>query len=271
MSDPATPAFRAQFGEDRILAAHFGDRRSGFYVEVGAYDGLDGSATAYFEQIGWDGILIEADPDLAQRCRESRPRAKTFQCAVVAPGGPEKVDFEILDGSPQLSALAVGRDALQLVDHIADEVRIRRVTVEARTIDDVLENADSPPIDFITIDVNGYEWDALQGLTLERWRPELIIVERLTHLPDRRILRRMRVGGYAYRRTTGVNDWFIRTSDPSALGLRYRVRLLLGFFLPRYLTVYMPLLRGPGKRSVKRVLERLGLLPIVREMLNRNG
>lgn len=262
-------AFRAEFGEDRLLAERFAARSDGFYAEIGAYDGLDGSATWFFEQLGWDGVLVEADPELAERCRAARPRAHTVHCAVVAPGAPSEVQFEVLEGCRALSSLGVGADELRGVEHIADELELRRVAVPARTIDDVLAENGAPRLDFITIDVNGYEWEALQGLSLERWRPEVVILERATHLPDRRILGHMHRHGYRFRRRTGVNDWFVRCSYPSELGARYRAWLAVRHWAPAYLTLYMPLLHGPGKRALKRALTRMGLLDRTRTLRRR--
>lgn len=273
--DASTQAgFGAQFGEDRLLAEHFEGRRDGFYVEVGAYDGVEGSATAYFDHVGWRGILVEAVPELAERCRTARPRAQTVNCAAVAAGAPSEVEFEVVEGSPgvsSLSSLAVRRDELQAVAHIADRVRIRRVTVAAKTLDQILADGGAPRVDFVTIDANGHEWGVLQGFTLQRWQPDVVIVERLGHLPDRTILRHMHAHGYAFRRRTGVNDWFVRAADGSSLGPRYRAWLLGRHHLPKYLTVFMPLLRGPVRRTLKRGLVRLGLLDAARALTRRGS
>jgi hypothetical protein len=157
------------------------------------------------------------------------------------------------------------------VEHIAERVRIRRVTVPAKTLDRILADGDAPEVAFVTIDANGHEWEVLQGFTLERWQPDVVIVERLGHLPDRTILGHMHAHGYAFRRRTGVNDWFERRSDPSSPGLRYRVWLLGRHHLPRYLTVYMPFLRGPVRRTLKRGLVRLGLLDAARRLARRGS
>jgi len=65
--------YYSQFGEDRLLDKLFEGRRRGVCVEVGANNGVDGSTTLYFEEIGWDCILVEPNPAL---CREVRARLK---------------------------------------------------------------------------------------------------------------------------------------------------------------------------------------------------
>ena len=63
--------------------------------------------------------------------------------------------------------------------------------------------------DFVTIDIEGHKWPALKGFSLDVWRPAVVLVER-NFYPDWRILLHMHRYGYAYTRTTGVNDWFER-------------------------------------------------------------
>ncbi|MCW3018515.1 MAG: Methyltransferase FkbM, partial [Solirubrobacterales bacterium] len=60
------PQSHAQFGEDRILAEIFGARADGCCVEVGANDGRTGSASYLFEKRGWQCLLVEPIPALAQ-------------------------------------------------------------------------------------------------------------------------------------------------------------------------------------------------------------
>ena len=45
---------------------------NGFFVEVGAHDGISQSNTLILEQCGWKGLLIEASDVLFKKCRENR-------------------------------------------------------------------------------------------------------------------------------------------------------------------------------------------------------
>jgi FkbM family methyltransferase len=62
----------AQFAEDQILAEIFADRSGGTCVEVGANDGRTGSASYLFEKRGWQCLLVEPIPALAQEIRKWR-------------------------------------------------------------------------------------------------------------------------------------------------------------------------------------------------------
>src|SRR4051812_39798514 len=99
MSDHAylTPrsgsTYQGQHGEDRWLELFLGNRRDGFYLEVGAYDGVVISNTYHFEQIGWSGVLVEPDPRKAAACRANRPGSRIYACAAVGDRTQQTVAF----------------------------------------------------------------------------------------------------------------------------------------------------------------------------------
>lgn len=264
MTDPA-PRYRAQYGEDRALDSIFG-RPTGFCVEVGANDGLTGSNTWYFEQLGWRCLLVEADPELAQLCRERRPRSQVTQCAVVAPSQVGTVRFTIVKAARGVSSLSLDHRNLARLGIGSGKGEVEEVEVPARTLDSVLEEASPPAIDFMTIDVEGHEWDVLQGFDIIRWAPRFVIIERNRHFPDGRIMRYLREHGYAWRRSTGVNDWFEHTTLEATQSMPYRATLLAQFYLPKYLTPWRaltPELRAANRAwraPVRSLLGSLGLL-----------
>lgn len=263
--DPA--AFRAQHGEDRVLAREFSNG-DGYFVEVGSYNGESYSNTWFLEKtLGWKGTLIEADPSLHAQGEKKRAASKHVNCAVVAPGSPGTVSFEIVDGCRWVSSLSVRESMLKRIDEIPTQVQ--KVVVVAKTLDQILDEVAAPTgFEFLSIDVEGHEWPVLQGFSLPRWKPRIIIVERNDHFPDRRIMRHMRLNGYGWRRTTGCNDWFYAGD---ALQLGYTSRLIRNYYVPKYLTLYRPIVHGPLKRLAKRILRNLGLLDWLRSRLNLRG
>lgn len=220
--------YPSQHGEDRELERRFRGR-VGYFLDVGAADGVLFSNTYRLERLGWTGLLIEANPEEAEACTVARPGSRVVNCAAVAPGGPPEVTFQVAVDNPGLSAVEISRLGRERLHSWTGDVRIREVTVPARTADAVL--ADDPPswVDVVSIDVEGHEAAVLHGLDLERWKPAVVIVERNTRLPDRQVMRRLHTSGYVYEQTTGVNDWFVRGS----VSLRYRAKLLATLYLPR--------------------------------------
>jgi FkbM family methyltransferase len=257
--EPCTLPFKSQFGEDRLLADFFKGKTSGFYVEVGAYNGVDLSNTYYFEQIGWTGILVEADPLMAESCRETRTNSVVVQCAAVPPASPPYVPFQVSEDNRYISSLSMAAGDLRRVEAWTGHVNVRAVDIPARTLDSIFEEHNVGEIDFLTIDVEGHEWGVLQGLTLARWRPGIVILERNGAKPDFRILLRLYRNGYFYRRTTGVNDWFFREGRGLAGRAAYWSSLFKRFYLPLY------------KHAVKVVLIRLGLARVIQALDRRRG
>ena len=76
MTKVADDLFKAQYGEDKILWRMFNERPWGFYIEVGAWNGVTLSNTYFLEQMGWTGILVEPLPELYEACVHERPRSR---------------------------------------------------------------------------------------------------------------------------------------------------------------------------------------------------
>ena len=169
-SRPALHAMDVQL--DRII-----DRDGGFFVEAGGFDGFTQSNTYYLERFrGWRGILVEPMPDLARLARRQRPGARIVQCALVARDFPgDSIEMEFGD----LMTTVSHPDAREwtgpgLVQGWRDH---RTEQVPARRLGAVLDEAGAPPIDLLSLDVEGYEAQALDGLDLDRHAPAWILVE----------------------------------------------------------------------------------------------
>ena len=70
---------------DIILDKTFNSKRNGFYIELGANDGLRQSNTAFFEFYrNWNGILIEPSPEAFEKCKVARPNSICLNLACVS-------------------------------------------------------------------------------------------------------------------------------------------------------------------------------------------
>jgi FkbM family methyltransferase len=165
---------------DRKLE-HFLGPGPGFFIEAGANDGVLQSNTYYLERIrGWTGVLVEPIPDLAVRCRRDRPRSRVVNCALAAEPAPA-VTMRY-GGLMSLMAGSRASEAEELAHAMAGSQHgldpTYQVTVVARTLTDVLEEAGAPAEpDLLSLDVEGYEAEVLRGLDLERFRPRFVLAE----------------------------------------------------------------------------------------------
>ncbi len=79
--------------EQRLIAEFFGER-TGYFVEVGANEPRLRSQTFHLEQKGWTGVLVEPQPDLAER---SERRALRFvPLVLLSPGGTPRTTYGAL-------------------------------------------------------------------------------------------------------------------------------------------------------------------------------
>jgi FkbM family methyltransferase len=158
------------------------NRDGGFFVEAGANDGFTQSNTYWLERFrGWRGILVEPIPAYVEECRVERPAAIVVHAALVSPdhrGDTVRMQFGDLlstvhgahgDAQAELDWVRAG---LTLGWHDPYET-----DVPARTLSSILDEHDAPEVDLLSLDVEGFEPQALRGLDLERHAPRWIVVE----------------------------------------------------------------------------------------------
>lgn len=170
-------------GLDHKLLAHV-NHRYGVFVEAGANDGLSQSNTAYFERyLGWRGLLVEPIPELAAQCRLNRPNSIVEECALVAGGdAPNSVEMMYCNLMSMVSGArgSVEADRAHIDagrQYLAPEDEVRQVVVPTRALSDLLDHYGFSHVDLLSLDVEGYEEQALRGLDFNRHAPIWILVE----------------------------------------------------------------------------------------------
>jgi FkbM family methyltransferase len=158
----------AQNFEDVMLARVFPDRAWGFYVDVGAGDPEHLSVTKWFYDLGWSGINVEPNSTLHAKLVAARPRDTNLDCAAgAAPGSAPFFQAEIAEFSTLDCASAKQSE-------FAGVTR----TIQVLPLTTILERYGAGrQIDFLKIDVEGWEPAVLSGLDLQRYRPTIIVVE----------------------------------------------------------------------------------------------
>jgi FkbM family methyltransferase len=147
----------------------------GTFLEAGANDGYTWSNTYYLERVkGWHGVLIEAIPALSDECRRLRSNSHVYNCALVGPDFPES---EVTMTYSDLRSLIKGSESALELLALADRSTPYEVRVPARTLDDVLGEAEIDRLDFASLDLEGFEAQALLGLDLVRYGPTWLLVE----------------------------------------------------------------------------------------------
>lgn len=168
--------FRAQFAEDALVWNFLGRPLEGFFIEVGAFDGVAFSVTHGLEAIGWNGLLIEALPEKAAACKAARPNSRVVHAALGPAGCGPTAEFsavaDYLGG--MLSYLKTNAEHLDLINRV--RAPTQRTQVPQTTMDELLKDH-AGAIDLAVIDVEGGELDVLRGFDLGRFRPRVLLIE----------------------------------------------------------------------------------------------
>jgi len=143
------------------------NKKGGFFIELGANDGLFQSNTAFLEKdMEWSGILIEPSLKGYEQCKKNRPNSLCFNYACVSNDYKDdyvKGDFE--DNNPMGSINGNRTRTLNLV-------KVRAITLEK-----ILDKYCHTNIDFLSLDTEGYELEILKGLNLDKYRPKFMLIE----------------------------------------------------------------------------------------------
>ena len=170
----------AQNFEDVLLARVFRHKPYGFYIDVGAHDPNDLSVTRYFYDRGWHGINIEPIPANHQRFIDQRPRDINLNLALGEKSGTQTLHIiegrsaDGAEGSAFSSFVpAIARAAAKATGgHPVDKVE-----VPVRTLAEVCASSCREPVDFLKIDVEGWEKQVLMGADFSQTRPVVVVIE----------------------------------------------------------------------------------------------
>ena len=165
---------------DRKLKKYL-DFENGMFIEAGGNDGISQSNTYWFERFrGWRGMMVDPVPDQARLCRKNRPGAEVINAALVADSGTKSVRIK----AAHLMAFIPGtRSKTEEDEHLEAAMKVQQLSevleieVPAVTLSSLLDARQSPRIDFLSLDVEGYEIPVLEGMDPDRHRPVWILVE----------------------------------------------------------------------------------------------
>lgn len=172
----------SQDGEDVVLASFFekelNNDYKGFYLDIGAHHPLRFSNTQLYYERGWRGINIDATPESMNEFRKIRPLDINLEVGISDKKG--EMFYHLFEES-----------ALNCFDEEMAKERISegwplkdKICIKTYPINDILNEylPQNIQIDFIDIDVEGFEFQILSQFDFEKYAPKYFLTEALENV-----------------------------------------------------------------------------------------
>ena len=157
--------------EDTAVLNYFKDKKNGFYVDVGCYHPIHRNNTYLLHKQDWKGINIDTSEFSIDLFNYMRPNDLNYNYAISNKNEVIKLYYQ-----KELSQLSTTeRDQAETVF----QGNIKEKEIQAFTLDEILnrDKYKDTKIDFLDIDVEGADLKVLEGLSFDKFKPELVCVE----------------------------------------------------------------------------------------------
>tara|TARA_B100001059_G_C17687941_1_gene503357 strand:- start:262 stop:918 length:657 start_codon:yes stop_codon:yes gene_type:complete len=161
----------SMFGEDLVVKKFFKNKKKGFYVDVGCYHPIVGSNTLLLFKKGWNGVNIDLNKISIELFNQARKKDKNFQVAISNKN--KKIKFYYRKKINMLNTI----NKKFAKNHF--KKGFSSGFIDSKTLDSILNSTGlrNKKIDFLNLDIEGNEINALKSLNFKRYNPKLICIE----------------------------------------------------------------------------------------------
>jgi FkbM family methyltransferase len=157
--------------EDVNILNYFGDKRDGFYIDVGCFHPISANNTYLLYLKNWRGINIDISQFSIDLFNFLRPEDHNLKAAV-----SEKNEIVNIYFQKKLSLLSTtDKERAKKVF----QGKIKSNEIQSYTLNQIIENSkfQNREIDLLDIDVEGTDYKVLLGINFKKYKPKLICVE----------------------------------------------------------------------------------------------
>jgi FkbM family methyltransferase len=152
--------YHSQVGQDKLVSEIYRGKRNGYFVDVGAYDGITISNTFHFEkELGWTGICVEPLPNVFPKLVLNRSCICVNSCVSTTEGSV----FFKCRGKGSRIVQTPGRNTVER---------------KSETLAAILDRSKAPKnMEYLSIDIEGLEFDVLKSFPFHQYGFGVITVE----------------------------------------------------------------------------------------------
>lgn len=191
----------AQFSQDLKVLKHLNNKKNGYFIEVGAANGIDMSNTYLLEKdYNWEGICIEPLEDEFNQLKKNR-KAITLRLAVY-----DKNDEEV--EIVKAAGLSGIKDDIDKYDYVKNNESFK---IKTKTLTRILDEHNAPNnIDYLSLDTEGSELKILQGIDFDKYKFKYINIEHNFVEPKRTQMKKLlSEKNYKFIEENDVDDIFV--------------------------------------------------------------
>ena len=158
-------------GEDLVVEKFFKKKQKGFYVDVGCYHPLDGNNTFLLYRKGWSGINVDLNKTSIELFKIARKNDVNLNLAISKKS--QKIKYYYRKKINMLNTIN------KKFAKTSFRKGFKTGSIQSQTLNSILNKSEfkNKKIDFLNLDIEGNEINALKSLDLIKYNPKLICVE----------------------------------------------------------------------------------------------
>ena len=171
---------------EELYKNNFNENYNGYFIDIGALDGIRESNTAILAKMGWGGLMIEPVLESYEKCKDRYKNNEKIKVLNFAVGNSNRTDhIRVFDGDDSLVGVSTLKkeyyniwndDTFEYSPKIKGHLEIVQ-SVTVHTLEEVLNLSDVNKIDVLSIDAEGSEWDILNHFNIKKYSPKIAIIE----------------------------------------------------------------------------------------------
>ncbi len=207
--------YYSQYGQDKFInETYFKNRKSGVFLDIGAFDGIDGSNSYFFEtELDWSGVCIEPLPEIFNKLKNNRKCVSINGCAW---NKNDTKTFRMISGYNEMLSGLVDCYDDKHIHRITSEAKDRKekiedIIVKCFDINEILKNNNLFNIDLLSIDVEGAEFDIISAIDFDKYDIKVIVAE--NNYDDNKVRNLLASKGYDFEHRLTIDDVFVKKTN----------------------------------------------------------
>ena len=205
---------KSQIFQDVFVIYFLELKKNGFFIEIGAGDGLNISNTYVLEKyFNWKGIVCDPLPTWHKSLEKNRKCIIDKRC-VYEKSNLEMI-FEDCYKCPEVSGL---RNELEMDNNYILRKDSKAIKVQTVSINDLLEEHKAPKnIDYISIDTEGSEYNILKKMDFNKYNVSIFTVEHnFIEKKKNKVKELLEKNNYlrVFEKISGFDGWYVKKDNP---------------------------------------------------------